>query len=226
MWVWTLFVVFLGVLCTEGASQHSALKKIASSLMSASLAFGVPMAHADPTASVNNIEVRYDGVAKPIKDYINGKKAILVLNVASQCALTPQYEELVDLGKKEGDALQILAFPCNQFGSQEPAPVDRIRRDMKEQFGFQYPIFDKIDVNGPSADPLFKAMKNANVQIVGSPQVGKVSWNFEKFLLDESGSVVRRYKPGIRPEAVREDIEGLIKTGTVPPRKKPSLNDY
>ena len=176
---------------------------------------------------IKDIKVTYDGVPKSLKEVSDGNKAILIVNVASQCALTPQYEELVELREKyKKQGFEVLAFPCNQFASQEPAPVARIRKDMDDQFGVKFPIFDKIDVNGNNQHPLYAALKEYKGEIVGSPNIGKISWNFEKFLLDSNLEPVRRYKPGIRPDALEADIKGLLTSGTIPPRKKPSLNDY
>jgi glutathione peroxidase len=176
---------------------------------------------------ISQIAVSYDGVSKPISTYL-GKKATLIVNVASQCALTPQYDELVQLYDKFNDdkgSFQILAFPCNQFGSQEPDPIEKIRKDVREGFGVKFPILDKIDVNGGNASPLYKKLKSYE-DISTSTNIAKISWNFEKFLVDGSGVPVRRYKPGIRPLALSADVESLVNTGAVGPRKKPALNDY
>lgn len=189
------------------------------------------VSHVSPslaTTSIKDIKVTYDGIPKSMKEITQGNKAILIVNVASQCALTPQYEELVTLREKyKKQGFEILAFPCNQFASQEPAPVERIRKDMDDQFGVKFPIFDKIDVNVNNQHPLYAALKDGyKGEIVGSPNIGKISWNFEKFLLDSNLEPVRRYKPGIHPDSLEVDIIGLLSSGTIPPRKKPSLNDY
>jgi len=177
--------------------------------------------------SVGDISVNYDDKPQLMKEVAIGKKAVLIVNVASQCALTPQYEELVSLREKyQKQGFEVLAFPSNQFANQEPAPVERIRKDMLDQFGVKFPIFDKIDVNGPTAHPLYKSMKEYDGLIVGSPDLKKVSWNFEKFLLDENLIPVRRYKPGIKPAAIDVDVAGLVLNGKIPARKKASLNDY
>eukprot|EP01041_Mallomonas_annulata_P009632 gene9632-20022_t len=176
--------------------------------------------------TVKDITVEYDGAPQSLGDRL-GKKATLVVNVASYCALTPQYKELVELDKKyKNEGFQILAFPCNQFGSQEPSPVKTIRKDMAAQYNVEFPIFDKLDVNGPFEHPLYSRLKKYDGPIVGSPDIGKVSWNFEKFLLDANGTPVRRYKPGIRPDMLDKDIKSLVSTGILPPRKKASLNDF
>jgi glutathione peroxidase len=154
-----------------------------------------------------------------------GSKATLIINVASQCALTPQYEELVSLANtysKQG--FQILAFPCNQFGNQETAESSKIRKDMLKQYGVQFPILDKLDVNGINEDPLYTKLKS--FKDIGVSNVARISWNFEKFLVNKEGVPVRRYKPGVLPSSVEGDLKALIVTGTVPERKKASLNDY
>eukprot|EP00607_Mallomonas_marina_P009916 CAMPEP_0182420910 /NCGR_PEP_ID=MMETSP1167-20130531/6024_1 /TAXON_ID=2988 /ORGANISM="Mallomonas Sp, Strain CCMP3275" /LENGTH=189 /DNA_ID=CAMNT_0024597485 /DNA_START=245 /DNA_END=811 /DNA_ORIENTATION=- len=171
--------------------------------------------NAKEAPSVKDIIVEYDG--EPVKLGTRlGDKGTLIVNVASYCALTPQYKELVALHEKYmSEGFQILAFPCNQFGSQEPAPVKQIRADIKEQFNVQFPIFDKLDVNGMQEHPLYNTLKKYDGEIVGSPDIAKVSWNFEKFLLDSRGVPVRRYKPGIRPGMLDKDISELLKTGKV-----------
>jgi glutathione peroxidase len=98
---------------------------------------------------------------------------------------------------------------------------------MKDQFNVDFPIFDKIDVNGPLQHPLYSILKLFDGDIIGSPQTReKISWNFEKFLIDENGNVLRRYKPGIKPLFIEYDISGYIKEHKLPQVKKPSLSDY
>lgn len=117
-----------------------------------------------------------------------------------------------------------MAFPSNQFGSQEPNEVEKVRKDMKSQFNVDFPIFDKIDVNGPNTSALYAKLKS--MDNINTSAVQKISWNFEKFLIDADGVPVRRYKPGVKPLALESDISTLINTGTLPLRKKPSLNNY
>jgi len=140
-------------------------------------------------------------VKKSIFDILKCEKATLVVNVASQCALTPQYEELVTVEKALGPDFTILAFPCNHFGDQESEPIERFRKDVKEQYSVTFPIYSKIDVNGENAAPLYKAMKKSDVTIVGSPQVGNVSW---KFLQDDQGNVVQAGHPSGRHPGRRQ----------------------
>jgi glutathione peroxidase len=168
--------------------------KVAGTVLASLLFFPVvSRAAIDTTTGISDIVVTYDGVAKPIGEYL-GKKGTLIINVASQCALTPQYEELVNIyNKYKQDGFTILAFPCNQFGSQEPQPVERVRKDMKSQFGVEFPIFDKIEVNGGGAAPLYNKLKAYDGLGTSTDSVKKISWNFEKFLINPAGMPVRRY---------------------------------
>eukprot|EP01038_Epipyxis_sp_PR26KG_P004268 gene4268-6047_t len=174
--------------------------------------------------AIKDTLVQYDGQSVKLSNYL-GAKGTLIVNVASQCALTPQYTELVDLYEEfHPQGFDILAFPCNQFGSQEPSPVSKIRRDMANQYGVKFPIFDKIDVNGPNSHPLYKSLKS--VKDIGVGDREKVSWNFEKFLLNSQGEPIRRYKPGIRPVMIKDDVKELVSKGAIKPRKKAALNEY
>jgi glutathione peroxidase len=147
----------------------------------------------DTSVGISDIAITYDGVSKPIGEYL-GSKGTLIVNVASQCALTPQYDDLVTLyNKYKQDGFTILAFPCNQFGSQEPQSEERIRKEMKKQFGVEFPIFDKIEVNGGGSSPLYVKLKAYEGLGTSTDSIKKVSWNFEKFLVDPKGMPVRRY---------------------------------
>lgn len=167
--------------------------KVAGTVLASLLFFPVvSRAAIDTTTGISDITITYDGVAKPIGEYL-GKKGTLIINVASQCALTPQYEELVNIyNKYKQDGFTILAFPCNQFGSQEPQPVERVRKDMKSQYGVEFPIFDKIEVNGGGAAPLYNKLKAYDGLGTSTDSVKKISWNFEKFLINPQGMPVRR----------------------------------
>ncbi|CAM9357384.1 unnamed protein product [Phaeothamnion confervicola] len=178
---------------------------------------------------VADVVVKMEG--KPLKiSSVIGSRATLVVNVASYCALTPQYNDLVDVYNKfHSKGLQILAFPCNQFGSQEPETEAVIRRDISKRFGAEFPIFDKqIDVNGPTAHQLYVALKSWEPELSGYGD--RVNWNFEKFLLNGNGIPVRRYRPGVLPTDPRlfADVKALTTgDGTLPPRRKTaSLNEY
>ena len=125
-------------------------------------------------------------------------KVVMIVNVASECGLTPQYEQLQALHTKYGDkGLAILAFPCNQFGKQEPGTSDEIRDFCSKNYGVEFDIFSKIDVNGDSACDLYKYLTALETEPKGS---GDISWNFEKFLLDRDGNVVARFEPRTRPD--------------------------
>jgi glutathione peroxidase len=126
-------------------------------------------------------------------------KALLLVNVASRCGLTPQYAKLEALQAELGShGLQVLGFPCNQFGGQEPGTAEEIQRFCSTTYGVSFPLFEKIDVNGPERHPLY-------AQLVDVPDasgvVGDVEWNFEKFLVSPDGEVVARFRPRTEPDA-------------------------
>lgn len=125
-------------------------------------------------------------------------KVLLIVNVASKCGATPQYEQLEGLYEKyNDDGLVVLGFPCNQFGSQEPGSAKEIAEFCKETYGVKFPMFSKIDVNGDKAAPLYKYLTSK--EAVGE-DAGPVKWNFEKFLVDRDGKVVARYRTGTQPD--------------------------
>lgn len=146
-------------------------------------------------------------LAFTVKD-INGKKVdlskyagkvVMMVNVASQCGATPQYEDLQALHKKyHKQGLAVLGFPCNQFGSQEPGSDEEIKGFCKENYGVEFDMFSKIDVNGDKADPLFKYLTSDKAY---AKDAGKVRWNFEKFLLARDGTVVARFRTGVNPSS-------------------------
>ncbi len=126
-------------------------------------------------------------------------KVVLIVNVASECGLTPQYEGLQALHDKYADkGLAILGFPCNQFGSQEPGTAAEIREFCTTHYGVKFDMFAKVNVNGEEACPLYKYLTAQNTKPKGS---GDISWNFEKFLLDRDGNVVARFEPRTTPDA-------------------------
>ena len=172
-----------------------------------------------------DIPVQYEGKDVFVKDIL-GPKATLIVNVASSCALTDgSYKGLVSLYKEYKDkGLEIVAFPCNQFGFQEPDEESFIRKDIKRRYGVDFKLYDKIDVNGPSAHPLYKRIKMYEPELSGYGD--KIAWNFEKFLVDENGKVVRRYRPGVKPESIIPDVKTLIEKGKLGPPRKRSLNEY
>jgi glutathione peroxidase len=133
-------------------------------------------------------------------------KALLVVNTASQCGLTPQYAGLEVLQKRYvAQGFAVLGFPCNQFGAQEPGSEKEIGEFCETIFGITFPMFAKIDVNGEAAHPLFKHLKAATAD--NEP----IKWNFAKFLVDQDGRVVKRYAPTVEPAALAPDIEALLR---------------
>ena len=135
-------------------------------------------------------------------------KVLLIVNVASQCGLTSSnYTELSQLYSKYKDqGLEILAFPCNQFGFQEPGSNDQIKKFACTRFKAEFPIFDKIDVNGPFTSPLYQFLTSNSGGFLGD----LVKWNFEKFLVDKNGKVVERYPPTTSPLQIEKDIKKLL----------------
>ncbi|MDG2092791.1 MAG: glutathione peroxidase [SAR86 cluster bacterium] len=135
-------------------------------------------------------------------------KAILVVNVASECGLTYHYEGLQELYNKfSSKGLEILAFPCNQFGAQEPGTNDEIKFFCTEKYNVTFPLFNKIDVNGPNEDPLYTFLKN--VSSVES-DVEDIEWNFTKFLFKKNSELFKRYDPRVEPSDLIEDIESIL----------------
>ncbi|MBS0482805.1 MAG: glutathione peroxidase [Proteobacteria bacterium] len=135
-------------------------------------------------------------------------KVILVVNTASKCGFTPQYDGLEALWNKYRDrGFEVIAFPCNQFGGQEPGSADEIAEFCKVNFGLSFPLMGKIEVNGPGAPPLYDWLKNAAPGLMG---FNSIKWNFTKFLIDRQGHVVKRYAPVDKPAGLEKDIEKLL----------------
>lgn len=135
-------------------------------------------------------------------------KVVLVVNTASKCGFTPQYDGLEALWRKHRDAgLEIIAFPCNQFGAQEPGDAEAIDSFCKVNFGVSFPLMAKIDVNGSDAPPLYDWLKKEAPGLMGSKSI---KWNFTKFLIGRDGKVVRRYAPTDKPEDIEKDIVKLL----------------
>ncbi|WP_062341760.1 glutathione peroxidase [Novosphingobium sp. CCH12-A3] len=135
-------------------------------------------------------------------------KVLLVVNTASKCGFTPQYDGLEKLWKDYGDrGFEVLAFPCNQFGGQEPGSADEIESFCKVNFGLSFPLMAKIEVNGDNADPLYDWLKKEAPGVLGTKAI---KWNFTKFLIGRDGKVVRRYAPTDKPESIAKDIEKLL----------------
>ncbi len=135
-------------------------------------------------------------------------KVLLIVNTASKCGFTPQYEGLEALHRRYADrGFEVLGFPCNQFGAQEPGDAAEIASFCSLTYDVTFPVFAKVDVNGPGADPLFQRLKADAPGLMGSKGI---KWNFTKFLVDRAGKVVRRYAPTTKPEALESDIEALL----------------
>ncbi|MFT5580575.1 MAG: glutathione peroxidase [Paraglaciecola psychrophila] len=135
-------------------------------------------------------------------------QAILIVNTASKCGLTPQYQGLEQLYQDYSErGLVVLGFPCNQFGSQEPGSESDIESFCQLNYGVSFPMFAKIEVNGFSADPLYKYLKKARPGFLGSENI---KWNFTKFLINRQGDVVERFAPTDRPQDMAGKIEALL----------------
>ena len=148
-----------------------------------------------------------EGNDRPLADYKG--KALLIVNVASECGYTPQYAGLEALYRKYKDrGFEVLGFPCNQFGAQEPGTEEQIKSFCETRFDVSFPLFAKIDVNGPSTHPLYEFLKSAEPGLLGTEAI---KWNFTKFLVAKDGSVRKRYAPQTKPEAIAADIEAALK---------------
>ena len=135
-------------------------------------------------------------------------KPLLIVNTASKCGFTPQYKGLEALYEKlHGKGLEILGFPCNQFGEQEPGSEAEIESFCELNYGVTFPMFAKIDVNGDGAAPLYKYLKKEKRGLMGSEAI---KWNFTKFLVDRSGKVIERYAPKTEPASIAGDIEKIL----------------
>ncbi len=138
----------------------------------------------------------------------NAGKVLLIVNTASKCGFTPQYEGLEELYKKyKNQGLEILAFPCNQFGAQEPGDEEEIKNFCSLKYDVSFPLAAKVDVNGDNADPLWDYLKEQQAGLMGSRGI---KWNFTKFLVDRKGKVVARHGPQVKPASLGQDIERLL----------------
>lgn len=135
-------------------------------------------------------------------------KVVLIVNTASQCGFTSQYQGLETLYQQyKEQGLEILGFPCNQFGKQEPGSTQEIAQFCELNFGVSFPLYGKVDVNGENAHPLFDYLKSEARGIFGTAMI---KWNFTKFLVDRNGRVVKRFAPRTRPEEIAAYIEALL----------------
>ncbi|BFM38442.1 glutathione peroxidase [Synechocystis sp. LKSZ1] len=140
-------------------------------------------------------------------------KVLLIVNTASQCGFTPQYAGLQALYEKcAAQGLEILGFPCNQFGQQEPGSAQDIQTFCTSRYGVSFPLFEKIEVNGPSAHPLYQFLTRSKpgLGIPGLMASEAIKWNFTKFLVNRQGQVVQRYASMAKPEELEKDIQALL----------------
>jgi glutathione peroxidase len=138
-------------------------------------------------------------------------KVLLVVNVASKCGFTPQYEGLEALHRQYADrGFEVLGFPCNQFGAQEPGNAEEIATFCSLTYDVTFPVFAKVDVNGSNADPLYTELKKQAPGMLGFVGMDGIKWNFTKFLIGKDGKVVERYAPTTKPEDIAADIEKLL----------------
>lgn len=165
-----------------------------------------PMTAQAPASIYDITATSIDG--SPISLGTYKDKVLLIVNTASQCGFTPQYKGLQALyDRYANQGLVILGFPCNQFGQQEPGDSNQIQSFCETNFGVSFPLFQKIDVNGGNAHPLYRYLTKAVPGIFGTEGV---KWNFTKFLVDRNGNVVKRYPPTTKPEDLAKDIEALL----------------
>jgi glutathione peroxidase len=158
------------------------------------------------TAITDLIATGADGAPIPLDRWAG--RVLLIVNTASQCGFTPQYAGLEALHRRFADrGFEVLGFPCNQFGAQEPGDAAEIASFCSLTYDVTFPVFAKVEVNGAGADPLFARLKAAAPGLLGSKGI---KWNFTKFLVNRQGEVVRRYAPTTKPEDIAADIEALL----------------
>ena len=156
---------------------------------------------------IYNIDVK-DSANSDISMSEFAGKTLLIVNVASKCGLTPQYEGLQKIYDDYKDRnFVVLGFPCNQFGGQEPGTDQEIGEFCDINYSVTYPIFSKIKVNGPEAHPLFKLLKSDKPGIF---RTQSIKWNFTKFLINKSGKIVERFSPRVEPKYIRKEIEKVL----------------
>lgn len=150
--------------------------------------------------------IRLDGRVENLTDHAG--RVLLIVNVASQCGFTPQYQPLQALYQKYSDqGLTVMGFPCNQFGSQEPGDAQQIGQFCETRFGVTFSLYEKCDVNGANTHPLFQFLKAAAPGLLGTQAI---KWNFTKFLVGRNGQVLKRYAPTDRPQALMADIQQAL----------------
>jgi glutathione peroxidase len=154
------------------------------------------------------------GEERALSEYAG--QVVLVVNTASRCGFTPQYAGLEKLHTElASQGLAVLGFPCNQFGAQEPGSEDEIGEFCRLNYGVSFPMFAKVDVNGPDAHPLFEWLKSERKGLLG----GRITWNFTKFLVGRDGQVVARYAPNTEPAELEGDIRRALAEGSVDSRE-------
>tara|TARA_B100000963_G_C22474880_1_gene601930 strand:+ start:268 stop:750 length:483 start_codon:yes stop_codon:yes gene_type:complete len=147
-----------------------------------------------------------NGKPQDLNDYQG--KVLLIVNTASKCGFTPQYTGLESLHQTYGErGFSVLAFPCNQFGGQEPGSEEEIQSFCDFNYQISFPLFSKIEVNGAASHPLYAHLKEQAPGALGSK---RIKWNFTKFLVNQQGEVVKRFAPSTKPEAIASDIEALL----------------
>jgi len=134
-------------------------------------------------------------------------KYMLVVNVASKCGFTPQYTGLEKMYEELKSSVEVLGFPCNQFGAQEPGDENEIKNFCSLTYSVTFPMFAKVDVNGDNAHPFYKFLKGEKPGILGTEAI---KWNFTKFLVDPQGQVIKRYAPTDTPEKIKNDLKALL----------------
>ncbi len=152
--------------------------------------------------------IRLDGRVENLTDHAG--RVLLIVNVASQCGFTPQYQSLQALYQRYADqGLTVMGFPCNQFGGQEPGDAQQISQFCETRFGVTFPLYEKCDVNGANTHPLFEFLKTAAPGLLGTQSI---KWNFTKFLVDRSGHVVDRYAPSTGIDTIEAALKPLVMT--------------
>ncbi|NLF15880.1 MAG: glutathione peroxidase [Lentisphaerae bacterium] len=176
-------------------------------ILTLSLMMGLALAAAEPPASIYDLSV-LDAEGKPVPLRQYEGRVMLIVNVASKCGFTRQYEGLQALHQTYAErGLVVLGFPCNQFGSQEPGSNADIQAFCSREYAVTFPVLGKIDVNGDQADPLFKLLRTRAPGVMGSTAI---KWNFTKFLVDRQGRVVGRFASATAPADLKPDIEALL----------------
>jgi glutathione peroxidase len=202
---------------SHGSIRAAVLALLAVTTLSVLLGFFAiltfrPQGSANPMNSINTqhwyslAAKQMDGTSLPIES-LRGR-IVLVVNVASRCGFTPQYKQLQELHDRYSSrGLTILAFPCNQFGGQEPGEDNQILEFCSTNYGVTFPVMSKVQVNGPQADPIYVHLKKQSPGLLGSEAI---KWNFTKFLVDQSGNVLTRYASTTSPSDIARDIEKLL----------------